>query len=104
MIRAEQIPDEVVEAAAKADYEAWRDYVDLRDETLDWGCLEEEEREGKRICARAAIAAALNAWPGANAPEVEKRSLIPTEPTYRMTIIELPCIILPLQQEVSDDA
>ncbi len=49
MIRAEQIPDEVVEAAAKA----------IGEETYV------SNRQTLKDAARAAIAAALNAWPGA---------------------------------------
>ena len=55
MIRAEQIPDEVVEAAARA---AWR----LKDQRL-WEVLKATQPKW-RDEARASIAAALNAWPG----------------------------------------
>ena len=48
MIRAEQIPDEVVEAAAKA----------IGEETYV------SNRQTLKDAARAAIAAALNSWPG----------------------------------------
>lgn len=73
------IPPEAVKAAFKSFT------TDLRD---TW----REELE-------AAIRAALKAWPGMYVPEVEKRPLIPTKPTYRATTIELPAIILPLPQE-----
>ncbi len=53
MIRAEQIPDEVVEAAARAAFIYYR-------------CVPWDECTDKplwRYLARAAIAAAINAWP-----------------------------------------
>lgn len=50
MIRADQIPEEVVEAAA----------ISLRG---GWGEADEAEKEAYREAARASIAAALNAWP-----------------------------------------
>jgi len=54
MIRAEQIPDEVVKAAARA----------LADDAkLNWGDIP-YAHDVMRGEARAAIAAALNAWPG----------------------------------------
>jgi hypothetical protein len=67
MIRPEQIPDYVVEAAAKAIYE---DYIALHSQP-EWNPSWEEldnrmdatYREVYRHEARAAIAAALNAWP-----------------------------------------
>ena len=62
MIRADMIPDEVVEAFRKA----WMD---------------------GNLTARAAIAAAINAWPDAEA-----------RPTFGPSRI-----ILPLPQEVSDE-
>jgi hypothetical protein len=57
MIRAEHIPDEVVEAAAKAAYENQR--------TRKWDRCGYVGQQQLRRDARAAIAAALNAWPGA---------------------------------------
>ncbi len=61
MIRPDQIPDEVVEAAVKAEYEHH-----FRHSCKKWpeDCYE-KEREGWRINQRLAIAAALSAWPGA---------------------------------------
>ena len=59
MIRPDQIPDEAVEAAAEAvcDAEFWAG---------EWKKLHPDSNEAKVYCkqARAAIAAALNAWPG----------------------------------------
>jgi hypothetical protein len=58
MIRPEQIPDEVVEAAAKvlhANNEVFHD--------VSWDDLGDYDQEAYREEARAAIAAALNAWP-----------------------------------------
>jgi hypothetical protein len=60
MIRPEQIPDEVVEAAAMvlhANNEVFHD--------VSWDDLGDYDQEAYREEARAAIAAALNAWPGA---------------------------------------
>ena len=54
MINPAQIPDEVVEAAARAIAESLRT-----------ARLTTEAQDGYKPEARAAIAAALNAWPGA---------------------------------------
>jgi hypothetical protein len=78
-----KIPDEVVEAAARADYEAWREREDLFDATLPWDDAEEHMRVEDRIRARITIAAAINAWQG-----MEMR------PTFNPSRI-----ILPLPQE-----
>jgi len=71
MLKPEQIPDEVVEAAAKTLMDP--DYPN------SWPAWMDE--------ARAALAAALNAWPDAEA-----------RPTFGPSRI-----ILPLPQEVSDE-
>lgn len=55
MIKPEQIPDEVVEAAARA---AWK----LKDQRL-WEILKATQPNW-RDEAREALAAAINAWPG----------------------------------------
>lgn len=55
MIKVDQIPDEVVEAAARA---AWK----LKDQRL-WEILKATQPNWQDE-ARASIAAALNAWPG----------------------------------------
>jgi hypothetical protein len=55
---AKLIPDEVVEAAAKAVVVAWFSKG-------DWDRLEDKEKAPYRTFARAALAAALAAWPGA---------------------------------------
>ncbi len=97
-ITAEQIPDEIVEAAAKAGYEVWRHdcagelELDLEMYRL-WDQLEPDEQE--RWCAQfhAAIAAALNAWPGAS---------ISYRPHWRgrdQEVALVECLILPLPQE-----
>jgi hypothetical protein len=80
MIRPEQIPDEVVEAAAKviADANGWR------------------EKHSVSICkpvAVEAIVAAINAWPGANVFPGMQRGFTETPPH----------LILPLPQEKSDE-
>ena len=56
MIRADMIPDEVVEAGAKAAYENQR--------TRKWDRCGYVGQQQLRRDARAAIAAAINAWPG----------------------------------------
>ena len=72
MIDPKQIPDEVVEAAAKAEYELIRDeYRDdygvsiLTDAHPPWERMHDSAKDYYRKHCRAAIAAALNAWPGA---------------------------------------
>lgn len=75
MIRAEQIPDEVVEAAAKATYENQR--------TRKWDRCGYVGQQQLRRDARAAIASALNAWPGGG-------------------LIKWPAIFLPLPNKEGD--
>jgi len=58
LIKPDMIPDEVVEAAAKAAYENQR--------TRKWDRCGYVGQQQLRRDARAAIAAALNAWPGAS--------------------------------------
>jgi plasmid replication initiation protein len=85
VIRAEQIilptsvPDEVVEAAAKAAYENQR--------TRKWDRCGYVGQQQLRRDARAAIAAALNAWPGRALAGYAGEA----------------CHILPLPQEPRDD-
>ena len=57
MIRADQFPPEVVEAAAIS-------LAEGRLPEYSWADLDDEMREFYREDARAAIAAAINAWPG----------------------------------------
>jgi len=71
MINPEQIPDEVVEAAARAAWNTQREHWGLYKVMLETeGHLPpyEELGRGKQrellVEAHAAIAAALNAWPG----------------------------------------
>jgi hypothetical protein len=71
------IPDEVVEAAAKAAYENQR--------TRKWDRCGYVGQQQLRRDARAAIAAALNAWPDAWRPEADDVLILP----------------LPLEQPVS---
>jgi hypothetical protein len=92
MIRPDQIPDEVVEAAAFAEYEAWRDRCDLRNDTLEWRDTEEEHREEHRANVRVTIAAALNAWPGIDIDDE----------VYGNAPDAGPLIILPLPQKDGD--
>jgi hypothetical protein len=66
MIKPEQIPDEVVEAAAKAVADQLGDDWDDNVHTFcgdDWQLTPDGAKEACRSIARAAIAAALNAWP-----------------------------------------
>lgn len=61
MINPDMIPDEVVEAAARvlhANAEVFHDVL--------WDDLGDYDQEAYREEARAAIAASLNAWPGAH--------------------------------------
>lgn len=61
MIKPEQIPDEVVEAAAIT--LMGRLMVSQQDALHVWSGMYEPEKEQFRREARASIAAALNAWP-----------------------------------------
>lgn len=61
MIKPEQIPDEVVEAAAIT--LMGRLMVSQQDALHVWSGMYEPEKEQFRREARAAFAAALNAWP-----------------------------------------
>ena len=94
MIRAEQIilptsvPDEVVEAAAKALYETWCAVNEVADTSLPWDDIYDGERNACIAEARAAIAAALNVWPGA-----EVAAWYHADQT----------LILPLPDEASDE-
>jgi len=84
MIRANQIPDEVVEAAAIT--LMGRLMVSQQDALHVWFGMYEPEKDQFRREARASIAAALNAWPGVDA-----------RPTFGPSRI-----ILPLTQENRD--
>jgi len=81
MIRPEQIPDEVVEAAARA-IRQWLAYT-LHKDTRASELTDGEHEE----LARAALAAALNAW-----PDMVER-FFPNDPTRASGIF------LPLPQE-----
>lgn len=91
MINSDMIPNEVVEAAAKAAHQVWRMTCAAEsDEEIsayrEWDELEEHERADWRMEARAAITAALTAWPGMlHIPEHRVRN---------------PVLILPLTDEV----
>ena len=63
MIKVDQIPDEVVEAAAIV--LMGRLMVSQQDALHVWSGMYEPEKDQFRREARAAIAAALSAWPGA---------------------------------------
>lgn len=79
---SKMIPDEVVEAAA----------IDLRG---GWGEADEAERDAYRVASRAAIAAALTAWPGAETAN--------PMPATRLVMSRSHTLILPLTQEPSND-
>jgi hypothetical protein len=84
MIDPKQIPDEVVKATARA----------MCDDINGEGCWDEtpfRHRPMWRSAARAAIAAALNAWPGA----ALSQRIRPTIGSRRIT--------LPLPQEKQND-
>jgi hypothetical protein len=85
VVDPEQIPDEVVEAAAKGISAArWMREV--------WNSLTDADREICRIEARAAIDAALAAWPWAQ-----------ISPAFNGADAMVPaCLHLPLPQETSD--
>lgn len=94
MIRAEQIPDEVVEVAAKAIYEAWCAFHGVTKTSMPWEDIDDEERQACIAEAIASIVAALNAWPEA------KR--VKGYFTHDTDYYE-PAFILPLPQKASDD-
>jgi hypothetical protein len=87
MIKPEQIPVEVVEAAAVT--LMGRLMVSQQDALHVWSGMYEPEKEQFRREARAAIAAALSAWPGMEHQTPDEWS-------------NKPHIILPLPQEASD--
>jgi hypothetical protein len=98
MIKPEQIPPEVVEAAARATWDTQREHWGLYKVMLETeGHLPpyEELGRGKQrellVEAHAAIAAALNAWPGAGT-HVYYRNRIHTRE-----------LTLPLPQEARDE-
>lgn len=85
------IPPEVVEAAAWAVYETWCAVHGITKTAQPWDEIDEEERAACFAEARAAIRAALNAWPGVFGTELEDHTGV-----YRR-------IILPLPREPRDD-
>ena len=84
MLKAEQIPDEVVEATA------WAMCDDINGEGA-WDETPFRHRPMWRSAARASIAAAINAWPGM---WVEQLYPLP---------VDTQGIILPLPQEARDE-
>lgn len=80
MIKLEQIPDEVFEAAARAMHADWvQGFLD-EDETSSpsdhatWSELDEVDLTFYLSQARAAVIAALNAWPGGIILPIEEDS------------------------------
>lgn len=100
MIKPEMIPDEVVEAAAKAYHNAWRGLNGVTHETMDWEALDRAERTDIRIQVKAAIAAALAAWPGARKAYAD---IIKPHGEMGPRIGVDPRIVLPLPTENSDE-
>jgi hypothetical protein len=90
MIRPDQIPDEVVEAAARAIYFVFTQ-INIGDGEDRWDCLPSRFRAEYREEARAALAAALAAW-----PDMVER-FFPNDPT------RAPGIFLPLPKEGADE-
>ena len=89
MIRPDQIPDEVVEAAARAAYEVAHK-IDCSSDPDQWVDAVNEYKEHWRQQARAALAAALSAWPrGKGCWDEDETGL------HR-------CLLLPLPQEACD--
>jgi len=79
MIKAERIQDEVAEAAAKAAWELDRKASGRSDFPL-WEDLHTGVRHIQIERQRTAIAAALNAWPGAwhvDAADFEEKLILP---------------------------
>lgn len=99
------IPDEVVEVAARASYDEHRreynsaalecNYAPWEDE---WSDLLLSERMQWMAEARAAILAALKAWPGVEKRRVTDFAIPPMPECYDRT---MPAIILPLTQETN---
>jgi hypothetical protein len=90
MITAEQIPDEVVEAAAKAAY--LKSIEANAGSVNDWDDpAAKAEKQELLDVIRAALAAALNAW-----PEMVERHF-PNDPT------RVPGVFLPLPKEGADE-
>ena len=78
MIKPEQIPDEVVEAAAKKEYELA--CARASNTWPKWEFLPTHRQELWLNDAHAAIAAAINAWPGAwhvDAVDFEEKLILP---------------------------
>jgi hypothetical protein len=91
MVKQEQIPDEVVEAAARAAHDVWRRQASVGDDIAEyapWHEMSADLQDEYLDQARAAIAAALSAWAGA---EVVK--------WYHAD----QTLILPLPQEARDE-
>ena len=104
MLRSEdtKIPPEVEEAAGIAAHERWRlDCADADNSPVtdwrEWAELEPDEQAGWRRQARAAIAAALAAWEGAELERIGKGYEWPLTEEYTDRII------LPLPQEARDE-
>lgn len=101
MIKPEQIPDEVVEAVARA---MWQVECDLWRERHPRSVLTKmlptfddlipQRQDDLRQQARAIAAAALNAWPGAGTDDPF---------TYDGKIVSPARLILPLPTDKSDD-
>ena len=75
-----RIPDEVVEAAARAAYAQWVSVNvvsgGVEEDYRTWAQLDDVEREEWCDQSRASIAAAINAWPGVNTDAVRCGTII----------------------------
>ena len=97
MITAEQIHDEAVEAAAKAallkhveTYNASADAANYLRFNGGWEDLSEDEKNEWRDEARAAIAAAINAWPGVWQDDLSDAGLTCDEKQYLILPLSAP--------------
>jgi hypothetical protein len=91
MIDANMIPDEVVEAAAKAAY--LKSIEANAGSVNDWDDpAAEAEKQELLDVIRAALTAAMNAWEGA----------IPTSATDHL-LVARPALILPLPKDAADE-
>jgi hypothetical protein len=95
-IDLKMIPPEVVEAAARAAHDVWRRQASVGDDIAEyapWHEMSADLQDEYLDQARAAIAAALAAWPGAY--KMLGWDEAAQEPRYEW--------FLPLPQQASDD-
>lgn len=98
MLKAKQIPQEAVEAAAKAVYRVGFDRDPLPDDLVD-----QDRLDFARRYARAAIAASIAAWPGVT---TEHREILNFGNNIDGPVVSakrVPFLIFPLQQQEPRD-